>query len=101
MITLLMATKKYNKHCPMSTVQPKVSHTSLQKPWFTKGLKNARIKKNHLYKAFLSTRSIIPETRYKSYKNILTRILRSSKKQYYSGLLAKKKNDIAGTWKVL
>ena len=33
-------------------------------------------------------------------KNKLISILRSSQKQYYSGLLAKKKNDIAGTWKV-
>ena len=32
-------TKMYNKHCPVSTLQPKVSQTSLQKTWFTKGNK--------------------------------------------------------------
>ena len=94
-------TQMYNKHCPVSTVRPKVLTISFKKPWFTKGLRNACIKKNHLYKAFLSSRSIISETRYKSYKNKLTGILRSTKKQYYSSLLAQKKNYIAGTWKVL
>ena len=42
------------------------------------------------------------ENRYKAYKNKLTTILRCEKKKHYCTLLLKqKKNNIAGTWKIL
>ena len=71
------------------------------KPWLTKGIKNACIKKNHLYKTFLARRSVSTETRYKMYKNKLSGILKRAKNNYCSNLLANQKNNIAGTWKTL
>ena len=72
-----------------------------EKPWLTKGIKHPCIKKNHLYKTFLARRSVSTETRYKTCKNKLSRILKRAKKNYYSNLLANQKNNIAGTWKTL
>ena len=92
MITLLMTLLKCTINIALCQ-QYKLKHHKLayKKHGLLKET-NACIKKNHLYKAFLSSRSIISVTRYKSYKNKLTSILRSSKKQYYSDLLAKRKN---------
>ena len=49
----------------------------------------------------LSCRTLAAETRYKTYKNKLTSILRLSKKTYYSKLLVEHRNTIAETWKML
>ena len=74
-------TKMYNKHCPLKYSQPKVAKLNLKNAWFIKGLKNACIKKNKLFKAFLLCRPINSGTRYKTYKIKLTGILKSTKKQ--------------------
>ena len=58
-------------------------------------------KKNNMYKAFLTCRSIATETRYKIYINKLTNVLKRAKKKYYSDQLFKQKNSIAATWKTL
>ena len=50
---------------------------------------------------FLSCRTLAAETRYKTYKNKLTSILRLSKKSYYSKLLVEHRNNIAETWQIL
>ena len=50
---------------------------------------------------FLSGRTLATETRYKTYKNKLTSILRLSKKTYYSKLLVEHSNNIAETWQIL
>ena len=73
----------------------------MNKPWLTKGLKNACKKKNTMYKEFLKQRTLYNEDRYKRYKNKLTKILRRSKKMYFDKLLKEHKNDIQGTWKIL
>ena len=59
--------------------------------------KNACKKKNRLYKMFLSCRTLAAETRYKTYTNKLTSILRLSKKTYYSKLLVEHRNNISET----
>ena len=69
----------FKKHCPVKRVSRK-SYTS-NKPWFTKGLKCACLKKNKLYKAFIISRSAEAEQKYKTYKNKLTSILRFTGKK--------------------
>ena len=64
-------------------------------------LKNACRKKNHLYRLFLRDRTEISESRYKTYTNKLTSILRSIGKAYYSKLVAEKKGHIKETWAIL
>ena len=50
---------------------------------------------------FLSCRTLAAETRYKTYTNKLTSIVRLSKKTYYSKLLVEHRNNIAETWQIL
>ena len=59
------------------------------------------VKKNLLYKRFLTSRSSTSEIIYKTYKNKLTSILRYCEKQYYSDLLKDNKNNIKETWKII
>ena len=71
------------------------------KPWFTNGLRNACHKKNLLYKEFLKKRTLIVHSRYKSYKNKLTNILRKSEKLNYNQLLHEQRDYIKSTWQTL
>ena len=84
----------YNKHCPLKYSQPKVAKLNLKNAWFTKELKNACSKKNKLFKAFLLCRIINSETRYKTYKNKLTGILRSTTKKLYFNSVFEEKEMI-------
>ena len=68
----------FNKHCPAEKVTQKSFEE--KKNWFTNGLKRACTKKNWLYKAFIVLRFAEAEKKYKTYKNKLTSILRSTEK---------------------
>ena len=59
------------------------------------------IKKNLLYKEFLKKRTLIVHSRYKSYKNKLTNILRKSEKLNYNQLLHEQRDYIKSTWQTL
>ena len=67
----------------------------------THKLKNACSKKNTLYKQYLKHRTIESETKYKRYKNKLTRMTRASKKDYYNNQLENHKYNIKGLWSIL
>ena len=66
-----------------------------------KRAKNACIKKNNLYLAFLKDRSKLTESRNKKYKNKLTKLLRLEKKNYYRKKLEDCKTNTRETWKIL
>lgn len=91
--------KLHNKHCPIKTCRAKDQFNG--KPWMTKGLQKACNKKNQLYKKFLQQRTSDSEGKYKHYKNKLTTIMRTQKKEYYSKILKDSKNNIQRTWKVI
>ena len=61
-----------NSHAPLKTLNKKQRRFQ-QKPWITKGIQNAIEKKNRLFK-------IILHQEYKTYKNILSTLLKQSKK---------------------
>ena len=67
----------------------------------SKGLLNACKKKNNLYRNFVLKRTAKSETKYKSYKNKLTSILRLSEKHYYCTLLEKNRENIKTTWNIV
>ena len=91
----------YNECCPYVPVKNRHNYRKIDKPWFTKSLRNACSKKNCLYKRYLKSRTKDAEVRYKMYKNKLTAVLRYCEKQYYTDLLQNCKNNIRETWKVL
>ena len=93
--------KLYNKHCPLKRVINKNLNTN-NKPWFTNGLINACLKNNLLYKEFLKKKKTLTvQSRYKSYKNKLTNILRKSENMYYNQLLHEQRENIKSTWQTL
>ena len=74
----------YNDACPVNIATYTGKTKRKDKLWLTRGLKkNACIKKNSLYLAFLKDTSELTESRYKKYKNKLTKLLCLEKKNYY------------------
>ena len=67
----------------------------------TIGLKNSCKKKKLLNIAFLKSKTLKDELRYKKYKNKLTMILKKCKWQYFSDLISRHKNNYVEIWKVL
>ena len=64
----------------------------------TSGLKNSCRKKKLLYIAFLKSKTLKDEIKY---KNKLTLIFKKCKRQYFSDLISRHKNNNVETWKVL
>ena len=91
----------YNNACPVKIRMYTNNTKRKEKPWISRGLKNDCIKKNNLYLAFLKRRSLLTESRYKNYKNKLTKILRIEKKNYYRQKLEECKANTSETWKIL
>ncbi|XP_035986589.1 uncharacterized protein LOC118560057 [Fundulus heteroclitus] len=89
----------YNKHCPVKKFKESIKQ--INSPWVTEGLRRACMKKNSLYRHFLKKRTVEAEVKYKWYKNKLTNILRSCKREYYNKLLEGNKNNIKGIWTIL
>jgi hypothetical protein len=54
-----------------------------------------------MYKQFLKTKCPTLLQKYKTYKNKLTNILRTTEKAYYTEKIGAFKNDIKNTWKIL
>lgn len=89
----------YDKNCPIKQYSIKSKYVENQ--WMTKGLQNACKKKNNLYKIFIKYKTKEAELKYKKYKNKLTNIMRICKKDYYTKLLDKNKNNVKGIWNIL
>ena len=71
-----------NKHAPLRKLTQK-EIKSLSKPWVTPGIQASIRLKEKFYKRFLETRNIYFLTKYKSYRNKITQLLKLSKKNYY------------------
>lgn len=87
-----------NKHFPFEKIH---KNSRSHKPWMTKALIKSCLKKNQLYKLYLSTKSEINLHQYKQFKNKLTHLINIRKKEYFRNLLNRNKNDLKGTWRVL
>ncbi len=96
---LKIFTRLYDKNCPLVPCTRKGQNAEC--PWITKGLLNACKKKNSLSRVFIRKKTKEAESKYKTYKNKLTHILRNSKKEYYKKMLDDNRNDIKGIWNIL
>ena len=88
-----------DKFCPIRAQHVNSKHT--WKPWITKALVNACRKKNQLYIKSIKTKLKSDDDKYKTYKNKLTKIIKTAEKLYYSRILEEQKNNIKGTWRIL
>ena len=64
----------FNKCCPIIVIKSRRKFSD--KPWMTSGLKNSCRKKKLLYIAFVKSKILQDELKYKKYKNKLTLILK-------------------------
>ena len=71
------------------------------KPWMSKGLRRCIRKKNKLYKLSLSRKETVMIDKYKKYKNILTKCLRTAEENYFKSILNEKANAVFRMWAIL
>ena len=71
-------------------------------PWISPSILCCINRKNKLYKKHIKNKSnALAEQEYKTYKNILTSVIREAKKLYYQEEFKKSKNNGKKTWKTL
>ena len=90
-----------NRHIPKKKDNHANYKTTPKLPWVSKSLLRSINKKNRLFYKFKMKNTQQSKNRYISYKNTLTKILRSEKKKYYAIQLEQYKHDIKNTWKIL
>ena len=85
----------YNKNIPL--VKPKHLIKNKQ-PWITKGIGNSIKTRNKLYKKALRSKNEQEICRYRKYRNILTSVIRLSRKLHYSYVLERNKGKTSMLW---
>ena len=75
----------------------------LTKPWIMQGLQNSIKKKSNIYSRFVKCKNkILKElhpNNYKSYRNLLSTLLKRDKEKYFTNFFNKNIKDIKKTWK--
>ena len=75
----------------------------LTKPWIMQGLQNSIKKKSNIYSRFVKFKNkILKElhpNNYKSYRNLLSTLLKRDKEKYFTNFFNKNIEDIKKTWK--
>ena len=89
----------YNANFPIKTV--KLRKKDVQCPWSSKGLKKSSKTKQKLYIKYLKTRTPESEARYKNYKNLFESLRKKAKRNYYSSMLDRYKNNSKRTWQIM
>ena len=93
--------QNYNSCFPLERPNRRLL-TSIQKPWISSAhFKNPSKPKPNFTNVFLRRPSSRKNEKYKSYKNRLTKLLRTAKQKYYETQIEKASNDIKQTWKLL
>ena len=92
-----------DNHAPMKSSWKKVCQP--KNPWITNGLLRSISTKNLLYKKFLKAKN--PElksqkhAKFKKHRNLLSKLIRISKNNYYKNYFYENKNDLKQKWKVV
>ena len=82
-----------------SFVSKTISKAKRNQPWISQALINSCRHKNNLYKRFLHNPTKANEQRYKQFRNRLTTIIRSAKRNHYASKLNSNKNNVKNTWR--
>jgi len=87
----------YNACFPIKHVRKK--HKYVDKPWITTGILKSIKKKHHLFKQSFIKKDANAISKYKKYKNKLTKVIKLSQHQYYLDRFENCKNNIQQTWR--
>ncbi|XP_047141104.2 uncharacterized protein MAL8P1.12 [Hydra vulgaris] len=89
----------YDANFPIieKTIAPKYKNN----PWITKGFKKSSKIKQKLYIKYLKTKSLDNEKIYKNYKHLFEKVRKNLKKNYYTRLLDKFKNNTKRNWQIM
>lgn len=75
--------------------------SSPRKSWITFSLLRCINKKNRLYKEYCKTRNDTSHNKFKRYRNILNRELKTAREKYYYDLLQVNKNNLSKVWQII
>jgi len=90
---------------PTKTIKMNKYNTK-HSPWITQGLLNSIRKRDMLYKQLIKTKSTSPsydtkKEKLQHHKRLLKKLLRKTKKEYYTNQFIKFSTDCKSTWKLL
>ncbi len=94
---LLKINEIFNSCFPIQTKY--VTEKRLSKPWISQALLTSIKTKNNMYRDFKT--GIIPEHKYKEYRNRLTGIIKQVKQDYYISIFTNFKNDTRKVWNTI
>ena len=91
-----------NIHMPIKTKRFKKYNYKLT-PWITTGILKSIRTRNNLYKKFVKLKDIkaksIAETKYKTYRNLLSKIIKNTKQDFWLKRFHEAKYDVKSTWR--
>ncbi len=88
--------KSINKHAPLKKLSNRQAKLR-KKPWITSGILKSISMKNKLYKRFLKSKDKFWYQRYKYYRDMLNRLIRKSKCNYFKDYFENCKNNAMKT----
>ena len=90
----------FNLHFPLRRVNFNKNFHKLNS-FMSTGLLTSRRKKLELYKLYLSDKTALNFSNYKSYRNLFNKLIKASKKLHYENELQKNQKDPKAMWKIL
>ena len=89
-----------NKYLPLRLCNDK-DKKRRENPWMTNSIYNSIKTKNKLYFIKQKYRSFVNENNYRKHRNLLNRVIKLAKKQYYKDKLHKSANRSKAIWSVI
>ena len=97
---------KFNSILDLYVPLKKISKQKLKfryKPWITLGLQKLVSIKNHLLTKYIKLKDVTlkneAQTKCKRYRNLLSTLMKESKKSYFTNYFQNNLNDLNSTWK--
>ena len=97
---------KFNSILDLCSLLKKISKQKLKfrnKPWITLGLQKSISIKNHLLTKYIKLRDVTlkneVQIKYNQYRNLLSTLIKESKRSYFTNCFENNLNDLKSTWK--
>ena len=94
-------TNAYNTSFPPKRCRVNPTSKRSRKPWITPAILKSIHRKDKLYKKYMNKPTYDNKTKLNKYRNMLTSLIRSSKKQYFTEKLNENRNNLKQTWNIL